>query len=498
MTKQDDLFDLITTLSSNEKRQITLQSGITKPKGKNYFKLYQLYLSMDEYNPDFLFAEYQREYPKLSLKACKKRLLDHKTSLFEMILKVMRFSKSSQSAESTIHELLQDAHFLMDRKLYEKGFRYIEKAKRKAIEYGFSTYLIDIIKVQRTVLKEWGKKGYEKQVLALLDEQKGIRKEVEAEGQLGELADRLFLIIRKKARLQTESEKEEVRKLLSHPLLKKEAPKNFHAARNYHFSRAMGAQMFNQFHAAWVDYKAILGLFDSHPHQIRESPLLYQLAINNYLNACHLSVQYEDFPKYLKLLREHAGHSPDSKAESFQNYTFLALLYGMNKPDIPMALKLVPVIEEGLKVHADKINPSRILGFCSNITILAFVSGNLSLAREWNNKVLDYQNTELRKDAIYLSLLFHLILNAEQKLEGLYEDCQKVRSKLKPTSGDLADSLIGFLSKAAKSGGIDPKTNWGTLLEKLDRIEDKSGTAYQEVYIWVQCKITGRPMIEFI
>ena len=498
MTKQDDLFDLISTLSSNEKRHLTLQSGITKPKGKNYFKLYQLYLSMESYSPDLLLAEYQRMYPELNIKNCKKRLADHKTSLFEMILKVMRFYKSLPSAENSIRELLQDAHFLMDRKLYDKGFKYIQKAKRKAIEFDFSTYLLDILKAERNVLKEWGKKGYEKQVLEILEEEKVIRTDIQVGGQLWELSDKLFLIIRKKARLETETEKEEVRKILTHSLLASIAPKNFHSARNYHFSRAMGNQLLKEFYAAWIDYKAILELFESHPHQIKENPLQYQLAINNYLNACHLSQQYEDFPKYLALLKKHAGKSPDSQAEDFQNYTFLALLYGLNKPDIPMALDLVPVIEAGLIQHAEKINPSRILGFCSNITLLAFVNGDLSLARHWNNRVLDYQNTGLRKDAIYLSLLFHLILNAEQKLEGLFEDCQKIRHKLKPTSGDLADLLIGFLSEVAMEGGFNPQTDWEKLLERMEKIENKSGTAYQEVYIWIKSKSTGRPMTEFI
>lgn len=498
MPKQDDLFALITSLGSNERRRLTLHAGLNKSGDNNYFKLYQLYLEMEEHSVEYLINEYTKLYPNLNLKECKKRLADHKIHLFEIILKVMRFHYSSHSAEVSIRELIQDANFLMDRNLYEKGFKYIQKAKKKAIEFGYSSFLINILKTERNVLKEWGKKGYGEAVLALLEQEKQIRKEIELDGRLWEISDQLFLMVRKKARLYDESEKKRVREILAHPLLNAEVPQNFQTARNYHFSRAMGFQLLKEFDKAWIEYKSIVELFESHPHQIKEATLQYQMAINNYLNACHLNQVYQDFPHYLEVLKKYPGHSPDSKAESFQNYTFLALLYGLNKPDVQMALDLVPVIEAGLVTHASKINPSRVLGFCINITLLAFVTGDLSLARNWNNRVLDYQKTGLREDAIFFSLLIYLVINAEQKLEGLYEDCRKVRQKLKPQKGSLGDLVITFLSKIAVDGGIGPKTDWETFLDQMEKVENKSGTAYAEMLIWAKSKQTGRPMMDFI
>lgn len=497
MARQDDLFALILTLNSNEKRKITI-SWESKGESKEYLKLYQIYLKMKEYSREFLVEQYRKFHPDYSQAKLTKSLADTKDNLMNLILKAMRDSPASRSSQTEVHDLIQEALLLRSRKLYQRGYRMLQKAQRKANLFEFFPLLLEICKAERMILKEWQKKAYAEEVMAILKEEQRIRACIGEEGKIEMLADMLFIKARNRSRIHDPQERQEVEELLAEPQLLHPPQAGFRASMRYHFARACGYRLLANHPQALHDFKAILDLYEGHPHHIKESPTDYKLAVTNYLNSCHDNNAYQDFPRYLTILKKHSGQSPDQQAESFQNLTYLSLLYAINKPDIEYAMNLIGEIENGLEVYKDKINGSRVMAFATNITLITFFTGSMSLARKWNNRVLNYHKPGIREDLKQMASLFQLVLNVEQQLEGLYEDCKRVKRIWKPKPGTHERVLVEFLMKEALKGGFGPQTDWQTFREDLEKLEHKHAIGYQELLLWAKSKALDVPPIELL
>jgi|GEM_PF-6490738 len=497
MARQDDLFALIRTLNSNEKRKITM-SWENKGASKEYLKLYQIYLKMDAYSREFLVEQYRKFHPEYSPTKLTKSLADTKDNLMNLILKVMRDSPAARSSQTEVHDLIQEALFLRSRKLYQRGYRVLQKAKRRAKLFEYFLLLLEICKAERMILKEWQKKGYADEVITILEEEEYIRNAIAEEGKIDMLADMLFIKARNRSRIQESTEREEVQELLTNPHLVSPPNAGFRASMRFHFARACGYRLLANHPKALEDFKAILDLYEGHPQHIRESASDYKLAVTNYLNSCHDNNAYQDFPNYLQILKKQSSQSPDQQAESFQNLTHLSLLYAINKPDIDYAMNLIDEIENGLEVYKDKINGSRVMAFATNISLITFFTGSMSLARKWNNRVLNYQKPGIREDLKHMASLFQLVLNVEQQLEGLYEDCKRVKRAWRPKPGTFTNLFLEFLMREASKGELGPHSDWLGFMTDMEKLDQKHAIGYQELLLWARSKAFKIPPIQLL
>ena len=125
MTPNDHLFQLIKSLTANEKRYFKLFAAKQGGEGKtNYEKLFDAYNEL----PDD--APYDEEKLLLKLRPQKlgKYLSDEKQYLTEMLMKAMRLYTGEKKAEGRLAEMLQEVNFLIEKGLYEQCAKIADKA----------------------------------------------------------------------------------------------------------------------------------------------------------------------------------------------------------------------------------------------------------------------------------------------------------------------------------------------------------------------------------
>lgn len=493
MAKTDELFELIHSLNSNEKRYISMYADVAKSGKKYYLALYQGYLKMEEYDPDTLLTNFKNHFPEETI--TKKRLADHKSNLWESILKVMRSYNAEKSVDPVLSDAMQDADFLRGRKIYGKSFRVLQNAKKKALKFERYNILEDILKREIRVLMEWQRKGYEVEVKRIWEEIEALEKLAKQEKTLMKLVDELLMLMRNKSQALKEEERKQAEEFLQHPALQDgEVPESFEGIINFHYARAMAFQLLSRNQEAFETYREILTSWESAKHFTKEEPGRYKIAVHNFLNACHLVREYEYFPRYLKKLEELPDQNLDQQAESFSNINYLRFLYTINKPDLAAALKAVPEIEKGLKQYHDKINPSRVLAFYNNVSVAAWIKGKHKLAIEWNKKIRMVEKTSVRQDIQRFAFILRQIIAWEQGDEEAPEAIRGLLRSRKKYTGFNRAVLSGLRDLSEHPIRTTSREAWEKFQEKIRKFSNKSPFSFTEIDIWVESKIRDEKM----
>jgi hypothetical protein len=130
MAQQDELFELIQSLSPTEKRYFKLHADSYSYGGykKQYEKLYDALHNWPEQEYD------EKEFKKKNKgKAFLKNLPSDKNYLRELILKVMRNYHSDNDPEIQLSEMLANIHILINKGLKAQAYKMIEKAIKLAM-----------------------------------------------------------------------------------------------------------------------------------------------------------------------------------------------------------------------------------------------------------------------------------------------------------------------------------------------------------------------------
>lgn len=501
MAKSDDLFDLISSLKSNEKRFFTLHANLTGKgnQGKHYLVLYQRLLAMPEYNAEALLALYLRDFPQLTDKEVRKRLADHKNHLMNLILKVMRSFPSDRSVDILVRDYIHDARLLRGRRIYGLGYKLLQRARKKAWKYERFTLLLEIMRAERKILQEWQKPGYQHEVEQLLASEAEICAHLQLESQLAECVDPLLILTRKTLKARTNEEVALAKQILARPVLSDQAqPQYFQAQSHYYFARAIGNHLLGNLKLAHKSYHNVVLLWEAHPHFIEEEPDIFKISIANFLNACHLIEEYHSFEEYLAKFNCIQDYTLDQKAESFQNANHLDLLFRMNQNDLEAGLAMIPKIKAGLKQFEQKINGARKLTFYHNISIIAWFCGKMDLAIEWNAKIRNFKNTALRKDIQSFAPYLRIILGYELEEEDLFEALAKVRKRFRNKKESEFLNLLGKLLYKIISHPQPTCENWQQVAHALESNISEEALGKREVIIWVQSKLSGKPMRDLL
>jgi len=137
-----DLFDLIHSLSSAEKRNFSVQVKNKSNKDLAYYRLFSLIEKMDEYDEAELIK---------SLKSNKEE--DHlafkKIHLHKIILESLNKFHRKSGPEEEVLNLLQNLKILYDRGLYWQSEKIVNKIQKLCLDYDLKEYQVVLLKWQR-------------------------------------------------------------------------------------------------------------------------------------------------------------------------------------------------------------------------------------------------------------------------------------------------------------------------------------------------------------
>lgn len=494
MKPQDDLFQLIASLSRAEKRYFKIYAGRhVIGKQNKYVQLFDLVDRQSSYD----VGQIRKKYPGTNLSS-------DKNYLKKLILKSMRAYRDGGHIRTRLQELIEEAHFLKEKGLYEQCLRRLQKARSLALEYECHYQLLEILDLQRRLIKQNADSKLREKQNELIEEQEQTIRRIRSEMQFSHLYDRVFLLSRIGENNKNSWAPEDIELLQQAvPLLLPADESSTESRIQLHSSRALYFNQQRDYEQSYAEIACIVALYEAHPQAVEKNPDRYKIALSNLLVAAMGVNRYDEFPFVLEKIRELPTPSFDEAAETFQNLAFLELTYFLNTGQFDAIPHLAEQVDQGLDQYAAKINQARMHAICFNFSLGFLIREELRSALSWLGRILNHKAGDQRKDiqqaSRILQLIIHLELGNADLIHSLLRSTRRYLS-LRQGMRAYEKAVIDFFRKAiATPGGPATQELYKVTIKDLQALHaDAQGHLLlcQEIILWLQARVNGQSLRE--
>lgn len=496
MAASDDLFHLIKCLSKSEKRYFRIYADLHGSGEKNYLKLFDAMESLSTHDEALLEK-------KLAGATFLKELHVVKNYLHRLILKSMRAYNEAKSVNAKLFNLMQDAEFLAQKGLYSQTKKVLTKARKIADQYDKHYIGFEIIRRQISNTIVMNRQGVAEELKAHYREASGLLVLMEKEHTFSEFNNYFYVQFRKERALRDPELMERSEEMFQHPMLSDSIPDTFYSRYHLHNIYAFHHLLKGNLREANGYYAKVVEEWERHPHHIKEQPYLYKIWLSNYLNSCHTTRNYKVFPEVLTKIKGLEPIHFHDEAETFQNVTYLELLYYMNTNQLEKGLSLSPVIEKGMQRYADWINRARKLAFAHNLMVLHLVCEEHKTALYWVNAILSETKHELRKDIQRFARIALLLLHFELENYDLMHDLHRSASRYFKKHGgayefeNICLALFKKLPSTSRDNKDELLLHFSEQLKLLPR-DGQQIQGREEVELWIEKSLKKVPFREVL
>lgn len=492
MKATTDLFDLIQSLSPNEKRYFK-RSATQHVIGdqNNYLRLFEAIARQKVYDEEALRKKFKGE-------KFIERLPSEKNYLFQIVLKSMRRYQSEKSVDIQLRDLMLDAGFLEGRGLYKASYKILQKAGKLAKQYERWPILIEILFREKDILVKSGPKNLEQKITSAITATQSALQAFTLQTENHDLYYQLFVQTRLYYQQRDESLKEAVQHLAAQANAGDGKDIPFFVQLKSHHIKALEAQLQGQALEAMQHFQAADLLWRGRPDLAKAHLGLRITNLANLISTCHFAGRYADMPVHLERLRAIKARTWDQEGERLQNIVFLEALHLISIGQMEGVVAREKEVLKLLSQFATKVNAARKRVLAYNLMSSFFLMGNARKTLEWADKLLfDFASVQ-RKDAQTVARLFQLILYYDrQDLDLVESHCRSIRRKLRRTDSllPLEARILDFMQRWVD--GRLPEQPYQWLLDRMRETEvSPSAPGKGELEIWCKAKMAGRPIKE--
>jgi hypothetical protein len=244
-SKQDELFQLIKTLSKTEKTYFKKYASQHVKGDKNdYVVLFEIMEKQDFYDEKYTISKMEKEnfkhFPRL------------KNYLYENLLKALSSYHSEHSFSAEFTDSLRKVEVLWSKGLYSQCKKLVQKVKKSAIEYDYQNILLEIATWEQILINEIHSvtnltEEFEKNVAEQLNTLQSYSEKIIL-NQLGrKLAHKLFI----SGKVKNQSDRQFYDEIVHHPLLRKNE------------KDIPVGQLKIQYYGCWILYSVAIADFDA-------------------------------------------------------------------------------------------------------------------------------------------------------------------------------------------------------------------------------------------
>ncbi len=429
-TPSDDLFQLIKSLTRQEKRYFKLYASRHAIEGQNKYVL--LFDAIDQ----------QTEYDEVAIRAKFKdqgfvrQLHVAKNYLYQSILNSLRHFHESRS-EDRFHTEMRHAALLFNKGLYNQSERALDKAKKLAAENEHFLQLLEVYRWEHQIAHS--RNDFEK--LEYYVEQ-GIREEFDLIEkyrnflEFQALNDRVFIPYWRKGAIRNESEKAALRKLFEEPFFQSvDAAQSFNA-RYFYFNARFSYHFFiGELEEAYQYVQQLVALFENLDRRRIKGKLVRYFSsalINLYIVQQRLE-RFEEIPPTLEKLRNVPAESPDQKRRLFVRSFNLEVDLYLSTGQFAKGVQQISHLEQLFRQYRDSVDKQQRLGVYYNLAYLYFGAQHYHAALDWVNLLLQDPDLKTREDihcfGRILNLIIHYELGNDQLLEYAVQSTSRFLSR---------------------------------------------------------------------
>src|SRR5437763_1132265 len=303
MTPRTDLFDLVHSLTPNEKRYFKLFSSVHgKSKRKMYDILFDTVAAMKDYDESIL-KQKLKKYP------FAKHLSVAKKQLMHLILRSLWAFASEADADSAFRGTPEQVRILYKKGLHRAALHLLNKGYAEAALYERFLIQLDLLLLQEAFFEdgllpsEIGKQIYKKQSEVL--------RKIENYYSCIELSKSGFFLMQTIGYARTKKDRQDYEAILGDPrLLDESFPLSHSARRSILNTQIICAPMVGDNRRAFEAGKKLYALDAGNPWFLKVKPRVHIHGILNYATTALTAKQYKAFQDAIRaaksLLAEHA------------------------------------------------------------------------------------------------------------------------------------------------------------------------------------------------
>ncbi|MCB0431346.1 MAG: hypothetical protein H6585_03120 [Flavobacteriales bacterium] len=503
MAKSSDLFDLIKSLSGNEKRYFMMYSSM-QSGNKKYERLYKLIDKQKSYEEEELLKAFAGD-PMVNQFSVAKNYL------YNLILKSLE--SYYDSIETGMRSLMTRIEILFNKGLYKQCRSHLERARKKAQRYELYQYVAEINTWEVSTSSRYlNVHKFRKQQIEILDEVgEGIRHLSEANRY--RFARQMMYDIYLKGGFEGVDESEPIIRD-SVKLLTTKPGDNlcFYARYQLHAGLSYYYLSRKEVDKAFQASQDVIDLMHAHPDQI-------ELGARNYIISCtnHMLMMFHQkrFKEILKLSEKvnnlhtwvkQVRHSVSLQVLIFESGLSYQMTVYTTVGDVKSGLAILPEVERGLNLYKRRMNTQSLTVWWFNISILHFLAEDYKTSLVWLNKIFNETITHIRSDFVVACHLLRLVLHYELDNESLFpyllRSAYRQFVKL-PLDNNVTVMLVNSLKLMFETTKpTEVKDTLKSIRDKIDALSDHHDMNVILIYFdlrqWIEGKIRRVPMVKIM
>ena len=460
---KSDLYNLIHSLSKNEKRYFKIEATKIKKNKCNYLIVYDVLGRQAQYNENVLQRVLQEEAPQTL-----KRLSAVKSYLYCFILKTLCQYHEEKSSEIHFSNLMQRVEILFMKGLYRQTSKVLKQAKKMAHKNQLYAQLLLVFhwEYKLVFLEEKFYKSHS-QINNIHQQQEFALDQLNQRLAYDKISTETYSYIYTEGPPRTRLEKENFQNITE---IKKSLlpPKSRYTQDIFHFVQSTNFYFLGKMNQALIHAKARVLIYEQHPQLIIDDTLSYLKIIYNYIETI-LSFEQPDFDEVLYYIDKVNALDKQKKIllDGRVNKIRFFLIYShsirvfMEQGNFEKATQLGLQLKKVLPkyVQLDK-NENEFFVYL-NFSFCFFVERDFDLAVFWIQKVLNDTSNTVRYDLLSYARILNLMIQYELEnyllLPSLIEAARRFieeNNQLQVPEAQLLSMFRKLSNKARKDSAV--------------------------------------------
>lgn len=486
--KDDNLFQLIQSLTKSEKIYFRKQTSAFAGKESSYIALFDALNAQKEYDETALRRQF----------ADQKQLGVLKNYLYESLLDSLVQFRAKEDAEIQLQQAKQTVRVLMEKKMPEAALKRLQKAIQKAKEGEHYLLVINLLSIHQKLIANLQTHDlvvYENnwsEIDAYLEKfanmQTYLRIQVRSAHWL-----------RRDRQGRNAETRRELAEILSHPLLQSpEQALSFRARLLFYSIQDTHHKAHGNFALAAQASAQAIQLYESAPALKKQDLQNYLGVFINYLNALYYHKDFAGLLEGLKRLKTLKFNDFKLQNLCFTRYAVFFFSYMKLTDDFREFDALCREVASFLDEHDKElpVHEKRLIFY--NIVHNSIRTGDYLRAFDWRLRLGQLPKTKIQSDFQRFERLFEILIHyALQNYELVLSLCQSVARHLQQEPENRYESLfVRQFQRLAKlpilgykTGVADCLQEWNALFEAYP--EERKALEYFDVVWWLEKQMHG-------
>ncbi len=450
MTPKDDLFELIKSLTPNEKRYIKLKAP---SKDTNHMRLFEEMDSQLSYDEALIKNKFKSEKFVRQLTFTKNYLYN------EIINSLIEYRRSS-SSETELTNLVLKLRVLFKKGLFKQYFKQLESAKKKAWQYEKFYVLLELLRMSRLILDTKKYRIYSPE--DLYTEEALVLKKIENLSQYSQLYNKAIRLKRQIGLSISEVNIRKANEILKDPLLSD--PGNTlstQALEYFHNIKQLLYFIKGDIKKHFKSCLARLNVIETCPKPFLDDIVnVRKEALYTLIEVSVILKDKTSFTSYMSKYHTLSGKTELSRIDYAILSNFMNLMFMVSTGDYTNEDKIIEGAKNDLVKYKDKLNRDTELESMFLLVKYYFLRKRFVDALENINLLLEHPVIKYRRDIYAYSKIMNILIHYElgnfTLLEYLIDTLKKTLNNEKEIYRREIIA-IDILSKSIENGKADTR-----------------------------------------